>query len=278
MRVHRKTVGGSKTTMYEFLSTGEFAKWITETPVSDVFKGRKLSSMQGDPMFCRTETFNEAMGLLRYGWSEASQKMSAKYKKMRDFKQTGRALSLRPDVMGFQPIVPNWLANQPLSMMNARMDVKKQKVLNMVKIITYHGGMRAETMMEDGIKTLVMIDALERSGYRINLAVCDMGSAHGEYLGSMVRIKSANERFNVAKMAFPIAHPSMLRRLVFRFVECCPDANRGFRGGYGGVPSNNVFLDAIEGLGRNYYVIPARVGDNYTPHTLEEFKETFNVK
>ena len=278
MRVHRKVVGGMYTTMYEFLSLGEFSKWVKEAPTSDVFKGKRLSSKDGDSYFTHTENFDEAWKLMTYGWDGAAKQMTGEYKKMRDFRQTGMALSMRPDVMGFQPIVPNWLANQPMSMINARMDVKKQKVLNMVKIITYNGGMSAKTMMEDGIKTLVMIDTLERSGYRINLEVCDMGSAGGEHLGSMVRVKNANERFNVSKIAFPIAHPSMLRRMLFRFVECCPHANRSFCGGYGKVPSNNVFLDTITGLGRNYYVIPARIGDDYTPHTLEEFKEIFNVR
>lgn len=278
MRVHRKEVGGCKTTMWEFLSLGEFSKWVKEAPTSGTFKGERLSSKKGDSYFTQTNSFEEAWELMTYGWRDASKEMTGKYKKMRDFKQTGMALSMKPDVMGFQPIVPNWLANQPMSMVNARMDVKKQKVLNMVKIITYHGGMSAKTMMEDGIKTLVMIDTLERAGYRINLEVCDMGLAGGEYLGSMVRVKNANERFNIAKVAFPVAHPSMLRRMVFRFVECCPDANRSFCGGYGRVPKNNVFLDTITGLGQNYYVIPARVGEDYTPHTLEEFREIFNVK
>ena len=48
-----------------------------------------------------------------------------------------------------------------------------------------------------------------------------------------VRIKSANERLNINKLSFPLVHPSMLRRLFFRFVEVHPGVPRSFVRGYG---------------------------------------------
>ena len=278
MRVHGENELGRNRVIYEFLSLGDLAHWMEDAPVCDAFKGKRRASRDNGRDFTGTDSFSDAWDMFMHGWPDAAREMTGKYKKMRDYRQRGTAMSLKPDVVGFQPIVPNWLANQPLSMVNARMDVKKQKVLNMVKIITYHAGMSEKTMREDGLKTLVLVDTLEKAGYRINLEVCDMGTASGFLLGSIFRVKNANERFNIAKMAFPIAHPSMLRRIVFSFIECCPHTTKRFTSGYGSVPSNGTFMDVISKLGRNYYVIPARLGDNYTPHTLEEFKEIFNVK
>ena len=48
-----------------------------------------------------------------------------------------------------------------------------------------------------------------------------------------MRIKSANERLNINKLSFPLVHPSMLRRLFFRFVEVHPGVPRSFIRGYG---------------------------------------------
>jgi hypothetical protein len=48
-----------------------------------------------------------------------------------------------------------------------------------------------------------------------------------------VRIKSATEKLNVSKIAFPLVHPSMLRRLFFRYIEVYPNVTKSFVFGYG---------------------------------------------
>lgn len=48
-----------------------------------------------------------------------------------------------------------------------------------------------------------------------------------------VRIKSANEKLNISKLAFPLTHPSMLRRLFLRWIEVYPEITKKFVSGYG---------------------------------------------
>ena len=54
-------------------------------------------------------------------------------------------------------------------------------------------------------------------------------------------MKSANERLNISKLAFPLVHPSMFRRLYFRFIEVYPTIPRSFTYGYGKVPVASDF-------------------------------------
>lgn len=78
-----------------------------------------------------------------------------------------------------------------------------------------------------------IVKRLESQGYRCNLNI-----VLGVFKGTRrfivkVRIKNANEKLNVSKLAFPMVHPSMLRRLFFRFIEVYPKVTKVFSQGYG---------------------------------------------
>ena len=78
-----------------------------------------------------------------------------------------------------------------------------------------------------------IVKRLESQGYRCNLNI-----VLGVFKGTRrfivkVRIKNANEKLNVSKLAFPMVHPSMLRRLFFRFIEVYPKVTSVFSYGYG---------------------------------------------
>jgi len=101
------------------------------------------------------------------------------------------------------------------------------------KSIDYNGGTSSDTIMNESIKAMMIIKKLEAQGYRCNLNIV-LGTSKGACKFYVkVRIKSANEKLNVSKLAFPLVHPSMLRRLFFRFVEVYPKITPNFVGGYG---------------------------------------------
>ena len=62
-----------------------------------------------------------------------------------------------------------------------------------------------------------------------------------------VKIKGANERLNISKLSFPMVHPSMLRRLFFRFIEVHSEVTEGFVGGYGRPVSFTDMKQALAG-------------------------------
>ena len=62
-----------------------------------------------------------------------------------------------------------------------------------------------------------------------------------------VRIKSANEKMNISKLAFPLVHPSMLRRLFFRFIEVYPNVTKPFTSGYGHPATSSELRNTFKG-------------------------------
>lgn len=99
-----------------------------------------------------------------------------------------------------------------------------------------------------------IVKKLEAQGLRVNLNIV-LGSAAGypkKQFVLKIRIKSANERLNVSKLAFPLVHPSMLRRLFFRFVEVYPKFTSAFVGGYG----RPVTSSEMRSMFKGEYLLP----------------------
>jgi hypothetical protein len=80
----------------------------------------------------------------------------------------------------------------------------------------------------------MIVKKIEAQGYRVNLDVISPAEEGNEIAICRVRVKSASERLNVSKVAFPMVHPDMLRRMVFRFREVNPEIkNHGWSSGMG---------------------------------------------
>ena len=152
-------------------------------------------------------------------------------------------------VTGYQAIVPLYLQGVPNNMVTKKMTPVKQKVITMNKSIDYNGGVNADQIIEESIKAMQIVKKLEAQGYRCNLNIV-LGTTAGypsKQFVVKVRIKSANEKLNVSKLAFPLVHPSMLRRLFFRFIEVYPHVTKSFVSGYGSPATSNEMRNIFKG-------------------------------
>ena len=66
--------------LVEFNSIEEFYKYIKETPINDAFSGRELSSERDGSEFSGTESFDEAVSLLKNGDKDIAKKLTQKIK------------------------------------------------------------------------------------------------------------------------------------------------------------------------------------------------------
>lgn len=224
----------------EFKSIHEFEKFITEKHENDVFKcSHSLSSKDKNFWsvdFTKTKSFDEAIGLLHDGWvdkaKELTKKLKAVERDMAPIMKQQRCIS----VAGYQPIVPLFLAGQPANMVGTRMQPVKQKVVTLVKSVSYSGNVEPEEWTEQGLKALAVVKKLESNGLRVNVDIvrggCDPDTKSNGIV-CRVRVKNANERLNVSKLAFTMCHPSMQRRLMFRFTEVYDRVSSGYRSTYG---------------------------------------------
>lgn len=239
----------SKTEIVQFDSLHEFYNYSITTPFNAAFCWASHGSVEGTEHFTKTKDFSEAVELFKNGWSDMSEKLVQRLKVIESKTEPMMKPRNSTGVCGYQAIVPMYLNGQPNNMLNKKMVPVKQKVITLNKSIDYHGGVKADTIIEESIKAMQIVKKLEAQGYRCNLNLV-LGSTAGypeKQFVLKIRIKSANEKMNVSKLAFPLVHPSMLRRLFFRFMEVYPNVTKSFVGGYGHPASSSelrkVFKD-----------------------------------
>ena len=157
-------------------------------------------------------------------------------------------------VAGYQVIVPLYLQGVPNNMVTKKMVPVKQKVVTLNKSIDYNASVSTDQIIEESIKAMQIVKKLETQGYRCNLNIV-LGATAGypsKQFVIKVRIKSANEKLNVSKLAFPLVHPSMLRRLFFRFIEVYPHITESFVYGYGSPATSNEMREIF----KDEYLLP----------------------
>ena len=238
--------------MVEFDSLKEFYDYICDTPINATFRWETLSSSRNDRQrttWTGTQSFNEASDLLKNGWTVGAEKLTKQLKVAQlnvEHQTTYRNVL---SVCGYQAIVPLYLQGVPNNMVNKKIVPVKQKVVTLNKLISVSSCVSSKTMEEESIKCFQIIKKIEESGIRVNLNLM-ISTGH---VCVKIRLKSAGERLNVSKLAFPLVHPSMFRRLYFRFVEVYPTIPRSYAHGYGRVPSESEFKKCC---GKGEIVLP----------------------
>lgn len=253
-----------------FNNMSEFYKYLCDTPFNDAFRWEQHMSVISDYSFTQTYSFDEAVNLMKNGWKDMSKRLNDKLTvncKSMGMVQKRKVVN---SVAGYQPIVPLYLADVPENMVNTIKVAMKQKVINITKLICYGSGISTNTIIEQSIKALTLVKKLESMGYQINLYVALGTSSGGRNIMTRVKVKSAGERLNVSKLAFPLVHPSMLRRLMFRYIEVCPYTTKSFVHDYG-YPITKEDITPM--LPKNEIVIPSIWKDDInTINTLDGIK------
>lgn len=227
-------------------------------------------------------SFEEAKKLLKFGWLEGAKKMESTItsKVLTDKSTTCNSVKIRNEynVAGFQCSVPRYLQGIPTNMINQKRVVQKQKVMTVVKHIGFLCDISPETIIENSIKALEIIKKIEDSGIRCNLDIISPATISRYFkLTIVIRVKNANERMNIGKIAFPIAHPDMLRKIIFALRLGC--ANRKY------VPEN-LFGDYSTEIGATIYdreVVKKLLnpGEKYLHNFINDINEeikNFNLK
>lgn len=232
-RLKQKATDKCITEVIEYNSLSEFYDYIMNTPYNKTFENHSHSSETGSESFTKTYSFDEAVSLFKNGWVDMSSKLTQKLnvadKNLRSNRRPKTILS----VQGYQAVVPLYLNGCPQNMVNSKMVSVKQKIITLNKSVTYSAYITTKQIEDESVKAMQIVKRLESQGYRCNLNIV-LGIFKGTRRFIVkVRIKNANEKLNVSKLAFPMIHPSMLRRLFFRFIEVYPKVTKAFVQGYG---------------------------------------------
>lgn len=243
----------------EYHSVGEFIADINSLPVNKFYSGRDLSSQKverDDNGWHMSRDYARATYLITNGWDSAAEKMATKVKFTSSVSSSVRSSKPAYGVVGSQASVPRYLQGIPTNMVSRQMTYSKQKVVTITKGISYHGGWSSKDIMEESIKALQIIQSMENAGQRVRLNVMIATSRGDKSAVCKVCVKKPDERMNISKMAFALAHPAMLRRFFFRWMEVDPFID--FDLGYGyGMPAAHYIKERA--MDENEYYIPEKI-------------------
>lgn len=218
----------------EFNDINSLLNTIENRPVNDVFKTKKLSSMNIDEsLWSGTRTYDESVQLFKYGYTDVLEKVKEKLNM--PSKNAENMRIPRNDVVGYLPNVPNAIQGLPNSMINIKFKTGKVKTVDLIYTPVFTGELSPERFIENGVKILNVINNLELNDIRVNLkAACKYSQCEDELTLTTVLIKRYTEHLNLTKLCYPIAHPGFLRRIGFKWLETSPHVKCDwYAGGYG---------------------------------------------
>lgn len=236
------------TIISKFESIGSLVSFIQSNPVNGVFKHETHNSRlttERTVRFTKTKDYEEAQNLLLYGWDFEAKRLTDELKKM-PVNQVEKKVS-KFDVVGYQASVPRALMGLPTSMINQKKVSVPPKILNIYTNGCYNGATTTNEIERENIALVKQVLNYEANGYAVNLYLQISASTRNEEILMIVKLKSSTERLSIAKLAFPLIHPSMLRRIFLSLIENHPEiTDKSFVEGYG-FPKPALIKDIIKG-------------------------------
>lgn len=129
----------------------------------------------------------------------------------------------------------------------------KGKVVRVLVNVSAAGAVSASAIKRRGAAILALVDMLQARGLRVEVLGTFQSVASGR-LEYRWTVKAANANTSLTSLAFGLAHPSMLRRVIFSLMECEPEQiRRAFNVGSGyGSPGDPAMAETIKAEGGIY--------------------------
>ncbi|MCS6904155.1 MAG: hypothetical protein RML72_03200 [Bacteroidia bacterium] len=192
-------------------------------------------------------TWEEAKILALHGWKEGMKEIEKYRAKISPL--------ITPKVMRPQPVYSHagyvvdigyFLANQPECFIHKQLEEKKEpgRIIKVVCSVSFSADISPETIIQRGAMICALVEAIEYAGDRAevicnNATSIDGTKEHREgqkkeegWFEISVVVKKANQPLEMTDLAFCLAHPAMLRKMIFSVKELEGWADFT-RGGYG---------------------------------------------
>jgi hypothetical protein len=221
----------------QFNNIRDFVETIDTRPLTPNMHGQNSSEGSGwsDPKWYGTENFAEARHLLTYGWDKPAEQIKAAMATIDklDTTQAMNKTQVRYNVVGSSPCVPRAILGIPESMYEMYRNPQKHRTVALLFGISASASESAETLIKNGVALLQIVYRLEKLGFKVRLDVFESAYSGSNCWGWRLPIKDYKQPLDLLKVCFPIAHPSMLRRFSFKWLETAPNLPEGFSSGYG---------------------------------------------
>lgn len=221
-----------QTDKYDFPRIQKFFEWEQFLDYID-WRGRekeRLSQNTSQVRYNRalTACFQDAMKLARYGWVDGLLAVKSMQKidvPMKQIIQQTFNMECRYDVAGGSVNIGRYLVGMPdcmrhpSSVLGHNLSARIQKVLI---LCSYDSKTQVDAVMNHGFMIYQIINALEQANIQTEITLVfhankDAMYANDDYYTyeTYIKIKEPTDTIYPEKLLFCLAHPSMLRRLVF---------------------------------------------------------------
>ena len=212
-------------------------QWIEflKTDLPEENKGLRNASEETNAsarMFTKTDSLEGAIKLAEEGWPEGIERVEKLAVSLsEDLVKMLHVPEVTYDVTVDQLDVGRFVNDEPEDFMlftSAEIDLEP-KILHLIFNCCASGGVSTGVLMRKGAAVVSLIDALEQHGKRM-IVDCIAYNDVGKGIETLVRVKESDAPVQLANLVFTLAHPSTLRRLMFR---CWEHLSRGIRDRYG---------------------------------------------
>ncbi len=176
--------------------------------------------------------WNESKRLALMGWQKGLVEIDKFQAKVNEL-ITSKIVRHKPiyAVAGNYIDIGNYLSNDPECFVAKEYDENNQKgkIITIVCSISFSAAISPETIIQRGAMVCALIDAIEYAGYRAEVICNETSSKFASnrdgnnkergWFEIDVVIKKANQPLNRIELAFCLAHPAMLRRVMFSVAE-----------------------------------------------------------
>lgn len=218
-----------------------------------IFRGKNsVGAELGDENKIRlTNSIEDAMELMRYGYSDVVNDLSGKRADIENMRVVKKRL-VEVGVVGFAPHVANAVIGLPRSMISKKDIAGKMRVISIAYSPNVSGGTSGQIVKKAGRNIIEAIKMIEAAGHRVALSVLLSSCSGGNTNVLKVKVKDWRDNLNLLKIAYPLAHPSMQRRHKFLWLETVPGLDEyGYVGTYG--RSHTSLWDGSEDIARKEF-------------------------
>lgn len=217
-----------KETEFTYTETMDYREFLEQaTKELPVERQDRTSSNRCSLDFTGVTSYQQAINLAKNGWIEGAQKIANASKKLVDQLSTKiERMEFNYNVEGIMFDVGLVCDGIPECWIEPHYTKVESDSNHLVRIMVNRGalGNRATSEIEcRGIAIAAFIECLELSGKNVELSICFPAmDDRGNMTTLIVKIKDFDQRLDIDKVAFMLAHPASHRCLKFRWIELLP--------------------------------------------------------
>lgn len=187
-------------------------------------KGMYTGWHRGRDSFDGYTSRDAALALAATGWTEGAEKAKVIAEPL--FTEVSSLIERQDmcyDVEGIGIDIGRYLDGEPECWQRWEHSIVEgsgNKVIKLCFNISASGGISTDVITARGSIVAALIELLEYAGNRVEVYAAFGGKASSRYTQeAKILVKSADQPLDSPRIAFALAHPAMLRRLMFNFIE-----------------------------------------------------------